>query len=190
MQFSDGVPNVPRNKQTVILVISNVNNKELILYALTKGITVDEQGIAYGVKGKPLAFRNGGAGYFQIAIKTPEGFKNLEAHRLAAYLKFGDAMFEPRIEVRHLDGNPLNNSADNLALGTHSDNILDIPKHVRIRTATTAAKAKRKLTDHEVAELRKDRAAGWKYKDLTVKYGLVKSALTYILGTGKRKAQY
>ena len=57
--------------------------------------------------------------------------KKCQVHRFNAWFKFGAAIYEPNIVCRHLDGNPLNNHQDNLALGTQSDNMMDRPAHVR-----------------------------------------------------------
>lgn len=43
---------------------------------------------------------------------------NVWVHRLQAYQKFGERVFEPRMVVRHLDGNSLNNSWENIGIGT------------------------------------------------------------------------
>ena len=73
-------------------------------------------------------------GYLSTRI-TKHG-KNLFFHRLLAYQKYGDDLFKEGIEVRHLDGNPLNNSVDNITIGTHSDNMMDIPKDKRIKRSS------------------------------------------------------
>lgn len=49
--------------------------------------------------------------------------KNYTVHRLVAAAFLGPC--PEGMEVRHLDGNRLNNRADNLAYGTHRENILD-----------------------------------------------------------------
>lgn len=46
-------------------------------------------------------------------------------HRVVAYRKFGEIVFEKGMCVRHLDGNKSNNHPDNLAIGTNQDNIDD-----------------------------------------------------------------
>lgn len=48
--------------------------------------------------------------------------QKVSTHRLVAYKKFGDAVFNSTMEVHHIDENPLNNHPDNLELvprGTH-----------------------------------------------------------------------
>ena len=44
------------------------------------------------------------------------------AHRLQAYIKYGDAIYAKGIVVRHLDGNPKNNRLENIAIGNQLDN--------------------------------------------------------------------
>jgi hypothetical protein len=61
-------------------------------------------------------------------------------HRLQAYQKFGNKIFEDGIQVRHLNGNSLDNSFDNIAIGTASDNMMDKPKALRVRQASLANK--------------------------------------------------
>ena len=46
-------------------------------------------------------------------------------HRVVAYKKYGDVMFEKGVVVRHLDGDKRNSSPGNLILGSRSDNSQD-----------------------------------------------------------------
>jgi len=64
---------------------------------------------------------------------------NVPVHKLQAYQKFGESMFALGIQVRHLDGNHLNNEPNNIAIGTPHDNMMDIPKEERIRKAIHAS---------------------------------------------------
>ena len=59
---------------------------------------------------------------------------------------------------------------------------MDKPRHVRVRVGRAAA---RKLTDAQVKNIRRDRAAGFTYKKLSEKYGLAKSTLSYIFNEAK-----
>ena len=70
----------------------------------------------------------------------------VKVHRLQAYQLFGEALFAPGILVRHLDGNKKNNHADNIAIGTSSDNQLDIPEEQRVARASYVGKASAKKT--------------------------------------------
>ena len=64
-------------------------------------------------------------------------------------------------DVRHLDGDPKNNRADNLAYGTRTDNILDVYR---------IGKAWRALTADDVRDIRKRIARGEKGADIARLY--------------------
>lgn len=74
-------------------------------------------------------------------------------------------------EVRHLDGNPQNNRADNLAYGTRTENILDV-YHV--------GKAWRTLTAEQALEIRRRLLAGERGADLAKEYGVSQSCVSAI----------
>ncbi len=48
-------------------------------------------------------------------------------HRIQAYLKFGNKLFEKGIVVRHLNNDKLDNSYSNISIGTNLDNYHDKP---------------------------------------------------------------
>ena len=54
--------------------------------------------------------------------------------------KFGDKIFEEGIVVRHLNGDSLDNSWENISIGTNSDNCLDKHPVVRKEVAINAAR--------------------------------------------------
>ena len=71
-----------------------------------------------------------GRGYLKVRLQLGSHRRNLAIHSLVAAV-FLPPKPSPVYEVRHLDGNPLNNKADNLAWGTRKDNALDRVKHGR-----------------------------------------------------------
>lgn len=58
-------------------------------------------------------------GYPQVVIKR----KTTKVHRLVALAFLGER--KDGMEIRHLDGNPKNNTVQNLKYGTHQENVLD-----------------------------------------------------------------
>jgi hypothetical protein len=82
-------------------------------------------------------WRNRGDGTKYPVIEGPvingKFSKNLKVHRIVAYQKFGDAMFEKGIVVRHLNGNPLDFSCDNIAIGTQKENFADMTQEDLIK---------------------------------------------------------
>jgi hypothetical protein len=120
---------------------------------------------------------------YRFSIRDAAGKKvyPVEVHKLVAYQKYGDKMFEPGIQVRHLDNNSLNNLEDNVAIGTKSENEMDKPKEVRQRTSVNAATAIRKFTDLEMDEIRKFHTS---YKETMEEFDITsKGTLHYILNT-------
>ena len=88
-------------------------------------------------------------------------------------------MVKMGIDISHLDGNYLNNSESNIDLGTNSDNMMDIPKEVRIRKSSNASK---KYSDELVQMIRLDKEKGMSYKELMIKYNISsKGTLSYII---------
>lgn len=90
--------------------------------------TVDTRpGVPTHMKGRVIKPSITPQGYRRVQL-CREGLKRYRfVHRLVA-----DAFIGPRprgLIVRHIDGNPGNNHADNLMYGTHSENVLDSVDH-------------------------------------------------------------
>lgn len=156
-------------------------NEELKLLT-EKGYFVDKEGNAFS------PFTKQRIGYFSktlpyelIGYKSGNAKVNILIHRLQAYQKYGEALFEPGIVVRHLNGNPLDNSWDNIVIGTVQDNMLDIPQEERVEHALKAARVKRKLNWEDMEQLRKDRENGDTLKVLSSRYKIAKSTVSYIV---------
>lgn len=59
-----------------------------------------------------------------VSVVLGHGANGSPVHQLVALTFLGAC--PPEMEVRHIDGNPQNNSIDNLCYGSRSDNILDV----------------------------------------------------------------
>lgn len=150
-----------------------------MLDAFNKGYRVID-GRIFNPDGKELTGYVNRRGY-HLFHHTKSGPK-VYTHKLIAYQKFGDKLFEKGIEVRHLDGNSLNNSEYNISIGTHRDNMMDVPKEVRKRKAIKAAKKLRKFTNEEVDEIKKDYSLLKSYKKVMEKWGITsKGTMHHIL---------
>ena len=90
--------------------------------------------------------------YYKFSIRIEGKSTTIKVHRLQAYQKFGDKIFESGIVVRHLDGNSLNNHLNNIDIGTQSDNIRDIPKEIRLKNAINASPYAKKHNHREIYE--------------------------------------
>ena len=160
-----------------------------LLTAVNKGYRVDDGGNVispFSFKFRKLSISIGskrGLPYYRFNI----GVANCEirpvlVHQLQAYQKFGDEVIKIGVYVRHLDGNSLNNSLSNIAIGSAFDNTMDIPEDVRLFSATTAATAIRKFTDVEMEEIRRLYEKVRSYKHVMEMYDISsKGTLNYIL---------
>lgn len=131
----------------------------------------------------------------KCSIRTRKGYTRLSftvalgdrtaypapVHRLAAFQKFGVECFCDGVVVRHLDGNPLNNSLNNIAIGSLSDNARDRPVLDRQLHAQKAGKQASPYSDTFWTKIRKEYNSGVGYKKLRAKYGVSLSTLSYQL---------
>ena len=151
-----------------------------LLFSYKKGYRVTKEGRVIGVKGKFLSsIPLNRAGYHFFSIRYNEERRIILTHRLQAYQKFGDKIFEEGIMVRHLNGDPRDNSWDNIAIGTQSDNMMDIPKEISLRTGRNASSFV-KIHNHE--DIIKDRKKGMTYSELMKKYNISsKGTISFII---------
>jgi hypothetical protein len=155
------------------------NTTKVLLYYYNKGYRV-ENGILYDEnKEKIKVFSN--SGYFCCNRYTEEKtLGKLFIHRLVAYQKYKDKIFEKDIVVRHLDGNSFNNLEENISIGTQKENMGDRNKEDLLKHAIKASYTNRRFTDEEVSKIIMDRKSGLTYKNLCKKYNTSKSTLSYL----------
>ncbi len=148
--------------------------------AVKKGFVVSEEGLMYNSKGNQVALYKNSDGYFNVNIRTKEKSTNmLTVHRLQAYQKYGDAIYEGDVQVRHLNGNKEDNSWDNINIGSQSENQMDIPKQIRVKRALVATSYVRKYDKDEVKGFYKQTKS---YKKTMKEFNISsKGTLHYIL---------
>lgn len=161
----------------------SLKNK-ILLTAIEKGYYISKEGIVFNKDGKevkPQIFN----GYKRFSVRS--SYLNhpmpIQFHRLQAYKKFGNKIFDPTLEVRHIDGNSLNNSLDNIELGTASENTFDKSKETRNRVALNAIRTKQNLTrtEKERFEIYKSIIDGLSYKEIMIKHGISsKGTISYM----------
>jgi len=168
--------------------------KEAIKLAHEKGYYINAAGEVYSHLGKKRKLAESGRSvrylYFTIHLRPGESFP-IPVHQLQAYQKFKDKLFEPGILVRHLNGNSLDNSWDNLALGSGSENANDRKPADRKQHAQLAARSQKRCKSDEFWDMiRSEYQSGMGYKKLEKKYGISRSTLSYRLSkTAKKKVQ-
>ena len=128
--------------------MSDFSRLEII--AKEKGYLVLDDGTVNGPRKKNIGTIHNG--YVFINIKVDGKDKNIRAHRLQAYQKYGDKIYEKGMCVRHLDNNRLNNSISNIALGTNSDNMMDKPKEQRLKDAIHASSFVKKHKHEDIID--------------------------------------
>lgn len=162
-------------------------SQRITKWAIDSGRYRVEDGNVYGPRGiRKLENRVLKSGYVLMVVTLcdpdEKGTVGIVVARLVAYKKYGDAMFEKGVQVRHLDGDSTNNFEYNIAIGTASENMMDKPKEERLRLACNASSYLRKRTDSEEEEIRKYHYASKSYKRTMEKFGITsKGSLYYII---------
>lgn len=119
------------------------------------------------VEGRVLRPRIRKEGY---PVVTISGVGPKDVHQLVALAFLGPK--EAGQQVRHLNGNRQDPSADNLAYGTQSDNERD-----KFRYGNKA----RKLTTDQVLEIRQRAHSGERYADLAREYDVSWTTINHIV---------
>lgn len=177
-------------------MIKRNKSNELIIKADSVGYSIDNDGNVYNPKGLLLTQRLTKATVKRKTIYKffrpyIPGFKKgsyIRTHKFQAYKKFGDKIFTLGTHIRHFNGDSLDNSWDNILIGSAWDNWNDIPDESRINKIDNAINARRKFTDSEVRYMRSisNLNIGIK-KELALKYSVDISTINRIL-KGKRYA--
>jgi hypothetical protein len=161
--------------------MSRITRDELILEAVKKGYTCNEEGLIYFPPSKKW---NTGhcdkTGYYHIGFNLKDSenksyIKRIATHRLVAYYKFGDKIFDKSLHVRHLNGNPKDNSWNNIAIGTASENMMDKTPEARMKHALNASSKNRKFDDKTMKEIREYYNEVKSYKKTKEKYNISSS---------------
>ena len=114
------------------------------------------------------------------------GLKNINrglvhVHRMVAFQKYGDLIFKKGCQVRHLDSNKLNFSANNIDIGTGVENWWDRPKSMRdLMVSLSIAKVK-KLTQAQADSIRAEYSKTNNLRVLSKKYNCSQSTLSAII---------
>lgn len=95
------------------------------------------------------------------ALRLQKGGNMTEVHRLVALAFYGPC--PEGCEIMHLNGNSLDNRAENLRYGTHQENVQDILRQ---------GKKMKKLTEEDVHQIRFGLSTGIRTKELAEMYGL------------------
>ncbi len=150
-----------------------------IIIAFKKGYRCTADGKLLNPKGKEIGYKHHRDEYLETKIRIDGKNVNIEAHRLQAFQKYGHKLFEKGIEVRHLNAERHDFSWENICIGTHSQNMMDVPEQIRIASALCATAKVRKYDKQLV---RKFHAESNSYKKTMENFGISsKGTLHFIL---------
>jgi hypothetical protein len=139
------------------------------------GYGISPDGLVVGPSGRQL---NPAVGkYGHLYITAYRGGKKWYIHRLVAKAYLPEPA-QDQLEVRHLDGNPANNSVSNLAWGTRLENYQDSIAH---GTATKPPTKQPKFSKSQVVYLYKLYSRGMTQLKLSELTGLPQGTITRIL---------
>ena len=142
------------------------------------GFTIDPDGSTVRNPYGKIMKLHLGRGYKVFSFGPKISRRKCLVHRFNAWFKFGDKIYEPNIVCRHLDGNPLNNHQDNIAIGTQSDNMMDRPESVR--HAHAFATSRHAMKHDHVAIIEFYRVNG--FNKTLIEFGISsKGTLSYII---------
>ena len=160
------------------------NKKEVI--ASKRGFIVSVDGKAYDKKGNEVGYIDA-IGYCVFTFRIEKKTFGIRIHRLQAYQKYGKALYEDGIMVRHFDGIKTNNTWDNILIGNMSENMMDIPEQIRVSRAKYASSFVTRKHDHvKIKQWYADN--GESYKATMVEFNITsKGTLNYILKNNKKR---
>lgn len=162
------------------------NQTRSLLDAVAKGYTIQNEEPVYKNKVRSRHMLNG---YYVVYIRDLSGFnRRVFIHRLVAFYKYGSKIFESGIVVRHLNGNPLDNSISNIAIGTAKDNSNDRDKGSMRRCAINASQSVIKHNHSEVIAAYKKLGT---YEKVMKKLGITsKGTISFIINKSMAADNY
>lgn len=135
------------------------------------GYFINEQGQVFCIREmRTYTCRNG---YARVPIRSHGKSYKKAVHWLLAKVYLPRPRPDQN-EVRHLDGNPKNNSLSNLAWGTRAENAQDMADHGTVKGERNPRAI---LTQCQVNEIRKTTAGGGAIRKLAEQFGVSKSTI-------------
>jgi hypothetical protein len=157
---------------------------------VVNGYFVSRDGNVYSAAyGMPLRmirnYRSGkrNSKYRAVTLSSKGKQYRVSLHRLVAEVFIG--VCPNGMQVRHRDGNPGNNCAENLEYGTAAENAADRFRHGTQPFGETHHSAK--LTAQQVEQIRLDISSGVRVKDVAAKFGIAERTASQIAKFERRK---
>lgn len=124
-----------------------------IIDAYNKGYRITDSGKILNPKGIEISGTLNEK-YKTFSFRFFDKSRSLKVHKLQAYQKYGNKIFETGIIVRHKNNNSYDNSKENILIGTYSENTLDIPLEKRIQNTTNSTKIRQKYSNELIIYIR------------------------------------
>lgn len=151
--------------------------------SISKGYKINKEGIVFNKTNNKVKGWLNSDGYKMFSIREGQKILKVSFHRLQAYTKHGKDLFKKGIVTRHLNGIKTDNTYDNITIGTQSQNMMDIPKDIRLKNALHATSYVRKYDKKEVFDFYNECRS---YKKTMAKFDISsKGTLNYIIKTYK-----
>lgn len=150
----------------------------IIVEAVRQGYSVINGDVFHGENKVKTSATKFGHLRFTIRI-SKEKTRSILVHRLVAYQKFGDKIFDKYLQVRHLDSNSKNNLEENVGIGSASQNMMDKNPALRLKQSLIATSYVRKHSHSEIISMHK---MGMSYKQIMEKTGIKsKGTISFII---------
>jgi hypothetical protein len=152
-----------------------------IICATKRGYWINCRGDVQSPQGNILKTTANKDGYRKFTIRIDGKHSTIFVHKMMAYSKYGEAALATGVEVRHLNGNKVDNTWNNIEIGTRSDNMMDRPVEQRQAVGRKMNANRRKLTQQQAETIRAEKTLGASYKYLAKKYSVSPRAIWNII---------
>lgn len=154
-----------------------------LLQAYNNGVRISECGKKIITTKEEFEQRFFIGGYPAISVRVGDKTYKVYWHRLQAFQKYGQEVFEKGIVVRHKNSIKTDCSVDNILIGTMADNNMDKPIEDRLKYAINATSYVRKYKASEVKDFYDKNKS---YKKTMEEFGISsKGTLHFILNSAK-----
>lgn len=159
-----------------------MDNKVVIAYK--KGYRVTECGDILSPRGVKMKPYKNPRGYYKISVTYYGRVVEVYIHRLQAFQKFGLKMFDDGMLVRHKNGDALDNNFDNILIGTHSDNMMDVPEQIRLSKALHATSFVKKTNKDKVRQFHEKN--GRSYEKTMKEFSITSKGTLHFMLNGRK----
>ncbi len=162
-------PNQLKLEFNVDVKFTSSKISKILPQLIKKGYTVDYNGVVKNPEGNIIVGSIiEGEGFRKFSIRTESNSSYpIRVHKLQAYIKFGDESLKSGVVVKHINGNTLDNSYDNISI---------VPKSI-VRPKIPVKQNRAGIPAEVGEKIMADRANNLSYRNLVAKYGIPKTTI-------------